>query len=98
MYGGPEMYDLARHLTKERVRQAEQKRFVSHVEQLEAQARRESVSANPPATGSWTLEWTGNGLAGGRVTVTNPSTGQSRTGRHPFDWDQALSRALHGSS
>lgn len=97
MFGGPEMYDLARHLSKERVRRAEHSRLVSHLEQLRAHPRHESVSSNPP-TGSWTLEWTGNGLAGGRVTVTNASTGKSRTGRHPFDWDQALSRALHGSS
>ena len=97
MFGGPEMYELAKHLSKERVRRAEHNRLVSHLEQLQAQAHREHVSANPPTAGTWTLEWTGNGLAGGRVTVTNPSTGKSRTGRHPFDWDQALSRALHGS-
>ncbi len=98
MFGGPEMYDLANHLSKERVRRAEHKRFVAQLEQLRREARSAALSDTPPSAGSWSLEWTTSGLGGGRVTVSNAATGKSRTGRHPFDWDQALTRALHGSS
>lgn len=96
MFGGPEMYDLAKHLTEDRVRQANHKRLISHLRQLQAKASSSDISPEPPASGSWTLEWTTNGLAGGRVTVSNPVTGKRFTGRHPFDWDQALTRAFHG--
>lgn len=98
MFGGPEMYDLAKQLTEERVRQADHKRMISHVARLRAAASKTQASATPPSGGQLTLEWTTSGLAGGRVTVSNPYTGRSRTGRHPFDWDQAFTRAIHGSS
>lgn len=96
MFGGPEMYDLAKHLTEDRVRQADKNRMTSHLRQLKAKTSSAKPSANPPASGTWTLEWTTNGLAGGRVTVSNSATGKRFTGRHPFDWDQALTRAIHG--
>ncbi len=98
MFGGPEMYDLAKHLAEERVRQADQKRMALYLERQQRLAPRANASAAPSSRGPLTMEWTTSGLAGGRVTVTNPATGKSRTGRHPFDWDQAFTRALHGSS
>lgn len=98
MFGGPEMYDLANHLSRERVRRADHNRLVSQLRRSRAGALKAGIPSNPPAEASWTLEWTKSGLGGGRVTVSNPATGKSHTGRHPFDWDQALSRALHGSS
>lgn len=92
------MYDLAKHLTEERIRQANHKRLTSHLRQLQAEASNSSATTNPPNSGSWTMEWTTNGLAGGRVSFSNPATGKRFTGRHPFDWDRALTRAIHGSN
>lgn len=98
MYVGSDMYDLARHITHDRLARAEQTRRISHLERLNRDRRSASRADATPGGGSWTIEWTSNGLAGGRVTLRNQVTGESRTGRHPFDWDRALSQALHGSS
>lgn len=97
MYGGPDMYDVARHITRDRLSRAEQTRNAAHIER-QSRDRSERSAIERETAGSWSLEWTTNGLAGGRVTVRNAVTGETRTGRHPFDWDSALGSALRSSS
>jgi hypothetical protein len=98
MFGGPELYELATHLTHERRKMANGLRMASQTRRTSG-AQRTSSRGNRQVegTGRWTLEWVHSGFTGVRVIVRDETTGQERSGRHPFDWDLALGEALQDS-
>ena len=87
---GPEMYELTRHLHADRLRAAEARRALN----LSESNRGRKAPQPTEHEGRWTLEWAGTGITGTHVTLTNEDTGERLSGRHPFDWDEALGNAL----
>ena len=87
---GPQMYELARYLHADRLRAAEARRVANFA----GRNRGRKLPQHGELEGRWTLEWAGNGFTGTQVTLTNEDTGERLTGRHPFDWDEALGNAL----